>query len=85
MKKNINLINNDLWYIINSEDSKGLNGNENEDYYLSENDILKLGKVKYIVKEIHIENKNYNNNAKNKFFIQIIYVKNINIASFVKI
>ena len=67
-EKNINLINNDLWYIINSEDSKGLNGNENEDYYLSENDILKFGKVKYIVKEIHIENKNYNNNAKNKFF-----------------
>ena len=67
-EKNINLINNNLWYIINSEDSKGLNGKENEDYYLSENDILKFGKVKYIVKEIHIENKNDNNNDKNKIF-----------------
>ena len=68
-EKNINLINNNLWYIINSEDSKGLNGKENEDYYLSENDILKFGKVKYIVKEIHIENnKNININNNKKIF-----------------
>ena len=65
-EKEINSINDYIWYVINSVESNGIN--ENEDYYLSENDILKFGKVKYIVKEIHIEkqtnNINNNNNAK---------------------
>ena len=69
-----------IWYVINSidnidskqkKDSFDLNktedniySKENEDYYLSKNDILKFGNVKYIVKEIHIEynDKNLNNN-----------------------
>ena len=61
-EKEINSINEYIWYVINSVESNGIN--KNEDYYLSENDILKFGKVKYIVKEIHIENKtnNINNN-----------------------
>ena len=67
-EKNINSINNNIWYVINSEDSNGLN--ENEDYYLSENDILKFGKVKYIVKKIHIQNQeSMDNNYKNKNII----------------
>ena len=67
-EKEINSINNNIWYVINSEDSDGIN--ENEDYYLSENDILKFGKVKYIVKEIHLKNsdKSFNNKNKTKIF-----------------
>jgi hypothetical protein len=81
---NINSINNYIWFVVNSVDNIDSNkkkesidsnkkndiidSKENEDYYLSENDILKFGKVKYIVKEIHIENNNnnnYNNNSNN--------------------
>ena len=62
-EKEINSINDYIWYVINSVESNGIN--ENEDYYLSENDILKFGKVKYIVKEIHIKNNNNNNNNNN--------------------
>ena len=61
-ERNINGINNCLWYVINSVDN--IDSKENEDYYISENDILKFGNVKYIVKEIHIEynDKNLKNN-----------------------
>jgi hypothetical protein len=82
---NINSINNYIWYVVNSVDNIDSNkkkesidsnkkddiidSKENEDYYLSENDILKFGKVKYIVKEIHIENnKNININNNKKIF-----------------
>ena len=64
---NIELINKYIWYVINSEDSSF---NKNEDYYLSVNDIIKLGKVKYIVKEIYIKNnlKKINEDKKPKIF-----------------
>ena len=66
-EEEINSINNYIWYVINSVDNNDIN--ENEDYYLSENNILKFGKVKYIVKEIHIENnKNININNNKKIF-----------------
>lgn len=65
-EENINLINNNIWYVVNSEDKNGVN--ENDDYYLSENDIIKFGKVKYIVKEIHFENKSFNNDNNVKIF-----------------
>jgi len=65
-EKNINLLNHYIWYVINSVDNNDIN--ENEDYFLSENDILKFGKVKYIVKEIHIENNKNPNNNNDKIF-----------------
>lgn len=43
-----------FWYVINS-DSNNI-GNTNDDYYISENDIIKIGNVKYIVREIKIKN-----------------------------
>ena len=44
---NINNLNNRLWYQIKSE--QDLWGNENEDYILNENDIIKIGIKKYEV------------------------------------
>ena len=44
---NINNLNNRLWYQIKSE--QDLWGNENEDYILNENDIIKIGIRKYEV------------------------------------
>ena len=41
-----------LWYVIKSENEKIIN--PNEDYYLTEGDIIKLGYVKYLVKKICI-------------------------------
>ena len=51
-ERNIYLINNYIWYSINSESKKN-----NRDYYLSESDIIKIGKVKLIVKKIHFQGK----------------------------
>ena len=58
-----------FWYVINS-DSNNI-GNTNDDYYISENDIIKIGKFKYIVREIKIKNNLQKNNY---------YFKNIEIS-----
>ena len=64
---NIESLNYFIWYVINSESNKIKN--PNEDYYLSEGDIIKFGKVKYIVKKINIKGKQTedNNNVNNIF------------------
>ena len=49
-----------LWYVVNSEQEK-LKYIQNEDYYLEENDIIKIGAVKYIISKLHIENMKDNN------------------------
>ena len=56
----INGLNNKTWYVLNSE-NPNINSN-NEDYNLTENDIIKLGNIKLIIKEIHIENSESQNN-----------------------
>ena len=48
-EEEINSINNYIWYVINSVDNNDIN--ENEDYYLSENNILKFGKVNILLKK----------------------------------
>ena len=62
--ENFIYLNNKMWYILNSEGQEN-NLNCNEDYYLNENDIIKLGKIKYIVQKIHLLPKydNINNSA----------------------
>ena len=52
-KDNINNINNKIWFVLNSNNPKL--ENENEDYYLCENDVIRMGNIKMIVKELHIE------------------------------
>ena len=61
-EKNIACLNNKIWYIINSEPllNNQITNNHfhciNKDYYITKNDIIKLGRVKYIVSEINIFN-----------------------------
>ena len=44
-----------MWYVFKSEKNNGKNKyeNKNEDYYLSENDIIKFGLIKYEITKIH--------------------------------
>jgi hypothetical protein len=77
---NFTYINNKIWYILNSEGIENM-PNGNEDYYLNENDIIKLGKIKYIVQKIHIlQNDNINNNeaAPPKPAFEIYNISNTN-------
>ena len=50
---NINNLNNKIWFVLNSNNPKL--ENENEDYYLCENDVIRMGNIKFMVKEFHIE------------------------------
>jgi len=54
---NTESLNNKLWYTINYDSNSDDSKKEifiNNDYYLCENDILKFGNVKYIVKQMSI-------------------------------
>ena len=51
---NINNLNNKIWYVLNSNNP---NICQNEDYYLCQDDIIRMGNVKLIVKEVHIKNE----------------------------
>ena len=55
---NTNNLNNRLWYVIKSKEIN--NENDNEDYILNENDIIKIGRVKFDIIKINI-----NSNKKN--------------------
>ena len=75
-EKNVNSLNYKLWYIINTYPENENNDNNinedniNEDYYLCENDIIRLGNFKFVLREIHLQNynknffSNYSNNLK---------------------
>ena len=74
-KHDIDIIkNNKIWFLINNKDKNKFKdiSNENDDYYLCENDIIKLGAELYIVrnnnkKEDSIKNKEgKNDNKSNK-------------------
>ena len=53
---NIKGLNYKLWYVIKN------NNNINEQYYLNENDIIRLGNFKFILKKININNYKGNSN-----------------------
>lgn len=56
-EENINELQNKIWYVIKSDNSlepNNLNGVGNEPYVLSIGDIIKLGRVKYAVTELKI-------------------------------
>ena len=59
-RDNLVYINNKIWFVINSDDNME-NDNNNGPYYLNENDVIKLGKVKFVVKKIYIKNSNIEN------------------------
>ncbi len=51
---NFNYINNKIWYVIKNENIED-DLNSNEDYFLNENDLIKLGRVKYAVQKISLK------------------------------
>ena len=63
-EKNITDLSNKIWYVLKQEENNGNNQqtitNTNDDYYLCKNDIIKLGRVKYALNEIHIPSKENN-------------------------
>jgi len=78
-EKNISYLNNKIWYKVNTEQNVNFESkNMNKDYYLSKNDIIKLGRVKYILNEVNFisgeqkenliipSNKNYINEINSK-------------------
>ena len=68
-KINIDKLNNAAWYVIRPDSSEtNYCENENEEYILNENDILKFGHKKYEVIKIHINNTNNNNNKDNQIY-----------------
>ena len=74
-----------LWYVVNSQSSTEIM-NPNKDYYLEQGDIIKFGRVKYLVREIYIKNENQKNDSKseedNKEKINIISEENNNNRNF---
>lgn len=61
-EKNIIDLSNKIWYVLKNDDTGASSSaqtvnNTNEDYYLCKNDIIKLGRVKYALNEIHIPDK----------------------------
>ena len=69
--QDINNIQNQLWYVMNLDEKakKENNTNQNEDYYLCEGDIIKLGTELYILRKINILNNNINEgNKETKYY-----------------
>ena len=69
--QNINDVSNKIWYVLNidpnsNDKSKQTITNTNSDYYLCQNDVIKLGRVKYSINEINIPSKNNNIEISNK-------------------
>lgn len=58
-EKNINDLQNKMWYVIKHDEASIANNNQqqtlhvNNDYYINKDDIIKLGRVKYAINEIH--------------------------------
>ena len=76
---NINILNNKVWYVLNSDNPKITNQNEN--YNLCQNDIIKMGNIKIFVKEIHINQQvNHHEEKKNQLNNQFLNY-NINLLN----
>lgn len=60
-EKNTLYLNNKMWYVLKSDELE--KKESNEEYYLNQNDIVKLGRVKYAIQKIHIEPKENINGA----------------------
>ena len=61
-EENINNLSNKIWYVLKSEDTQNSTNlqtinNINEDYNLCKNDIIKLGRVKYALNDVHIPDR----------------------------
>ena len=83
---NVSYLNNKIWYIVNNESNLNnqITNNHfhsiNKDYYITKNDIIKLGRVKYIINDVNIYNngkisENLNLNEDGNNFINEINSK----------
>ena len=85
-KNNLSNLDNKIWYIVNQEQMENTQINNqfqniNKDYYISKNDIIKLGRVKYLVNEVNIsidQEKKDNLNIPNLNFGMHNYINEIN-------
>ena len=64
-EKNINELSNKIWYVLRNDPIQSNNSNQtivnnNDDYYLCKNDVIKLGRVKYSLNEINIPSRQNN-------------------------
>ena len=64
-EKNINDLSNKIWYVLKNDPTQSNNSNQtiinnNDDYYLCKNDVIKLGRVKYSLNEINIPSRQNN-------------------------
>jgi len=57
---NVNNLNNKIWYVLNSNNPN--DAIRNEDYHLCENDIIKMGNIKLIVRKICIKSEEDDSN-----------------------
>ena len=59
---NFDYLNNKIWYVLKTIDleNNDNDSNCNEEYYLNQNDIIKIGRVKYAVQKIHLLEKKFN-------------------------
>ena len=76
-EENITNLNNKIWYIVNQEQMLNSPNNNhfhniNKDYYITKNDVIKLGRIKFIINEVNIcsgqekkNNLNLNSNTPN--------------------
>ena len=73
-ENNFDYLNNKIWYILKTIDLENHDSkpNSNEEYYLNENDIIKIGKVKYAVQKIHLLGGGRKNNYQNPPMIPVI-------------
>ena len=62
--ENSDFINKKIWYVLRPQEIKNNEKKYNEDYYLNVNDIIKMGKMKFVVQKICIAGKNENSNDK---------------------
>jgi hypothetical protein len=62
-EENINDLQNKIWYVIKQEDLNGQNTNNttsistNDIYDIKINDVIKLGRVKYVITEMKLGNE----------------------------
>jgi hypothetical protein len=64
-EKNINDLSNKIWYVLKNDPNQSNPSNQtiinnNDDYYLCKNDVIKLGRVKYSLNEINIPSRQNN-------------------------
>jgi len=75
-EKNINDLQNKMWYVIKHDDTNQNANNQlplniNDDYFINPDDIIKLGRVKYAINEIHFNEEYANQISSNQMDVEL--------------